>query len=168
MKKIGKNFEVDSSLINKIVNRKDQCVLMVQSPFVLFCYWEFSNGKKELVEHHLNGQWSLFVKKITVYDITGISFNGHNAHVYQQFVLPNNCKRWFFYGLTPNRTYCVDIGVMTCENTFFSVARTNSVQTPRVTYDNGVCKSTSSWIKNKTSNPEWEKGFSSYSYYENL
>jgi uncharacterized protein len=148
----------------------DQCVLMVQSTNTLFGYWELSSQKKNAVGHHLNEDWFSLQKKLRLYDITAIFFNGHNAHRYLEYSLPENCKQWFFYHLTPNRTYCVDIGVITKDGSFFPLLRSNPIDTPRSTlFETGLyTKVVSNWKDGKSSEPEWLEGFSSYSYYEKL
>lgn len=148
----------------------DECVLMVQSPRTLLCYWELSEFKKRLVMHHLNMEWIDFEKKLRLYDITAIIFDGHNAHRYQDYSLPEQCNQWFFNHLTPNRTYCVDVGFETKKSNFFSILRSNPIDTPRASeheaglYTNAV----DNWKQGKIENPEWLEGFSSYSYYEKL
>lgn len=151
-------------------NKIDQCTLMVQSPWSLFCYWELSTMKKNALAHHLNDEWCLFEKKIRLYDITAIFFNGHNAHRYQEFSLHEGCKQWFFYHLIPNRTYCVDIGVVTKEGSFFPLLRSNPIDTPRATpFETGLfSEAVLKWKEGKRNEPEWLEGFSSYSYYEKL
>lgn len=148
----------------------NQCVLMAQSPRTLFCYWKLSSHKINATLHHLNEKCCSLERKIRIYDITAIFFRGDNAHRYQEFSLPINCTDWFFYHLTPNRTYCVDIGVVTKDGNFFPLLRSNPIDTPRSTsyetglYTNGVSK----WKEGRCNEPEWLEGYSSYSYYEKL
>ncbi|WNF37761.1 DUF4912 domain-containing protein [Bacillaceae bacterium IKA-2] len=148
----------------------DECVLMVQSPKTLFCYWSLSDLKRSMVIHHLNGDWISFQKKLRVYDITALFFDGHNAHRYQDYYLPELCNQWFFSHLTPNRTYCVDVGVETKEGNFFSILRSNPIDTPRASaQETGLfANSVANWKQGKTETPEWLEGFSSYSYYQKL
>ncbi|OIJ16737.1 hypothetical protein BKP37_05795 [Anaerobacillus alkalilacustris] len=162
--KYGQNSELEDR------RDVDQCVLMVQSPCALFCYWDISKRKKKMIEHHLNGEWSSFEKKLRIYDITAIFFNGHNAHRYQDFSFNEASNQCFFDNLLPNRTYCVDVGVVTRESSFFSLLRSNPVDTPRSSqFETGLfTKAVSNWKEGKRDNPEWLEGFSSYSYYEKV
>lgn len=148
----------------------DQCKLMVQSPTTLFGYWQISQMKKNLVEHHLNGKWVELQKKIRIYDITAIIFNGHNAHRYHDFFISESCNEWFFNHLKSNRTYCIDVGVVTREKNFFSVLRSNPIDTPRVSQcETGLfTNAVSNWKDGQITEPEWLEGFSSYSYYEKI
>ncbi|MCT8139726.1 DUF4912 domain-containing protein [Anaerobacillus sp. CMMVII] len=145
--------------------QSNQCGLMVQSPHSLFCYWEFSNGKKRSVQLHLNQEWSTLEKKIRLFDITSMTFNGHNAHQFQEYTLPEECRQWFFYHVNPNRTYCVDIGVIVKNGGFFSILRSNSIGTPRAP-QNDIVEGELNWVEARSDKPKWIEGFSSYSYYE--
>ncbi|MCD8502234.1 MAG: DUF4912 domain-containing protein [Bacillaceae bacterium] len=148
----------------------DQCVLMAQSPNTLYCYWELSETKRTMIEHQLNTPWSNIDKKLRIYDITGKYFNGHNANRYFDYSLPEICDQWFLYDLSPNTTFCVDIGVITKEGSFLSLVRSNAIDTPRFTSEaNGLhCESVMKWKSGQLSEPEWLEGFSSYSYYQKI
>lgn len=148
----------------------DRCVLMVQSPAVLYCYWEISKMKMQLFEHHLNGDWQSFSKKLRVNDITEIKYNGNNSHKYLSYDLTNDTiKQFFIRGIIPNRKYCVDIGIETEEGVFISLLRSNEVNTPNTFIDNRSYEQLQkSWKNTKKNEPEWLRGYSSYSYYENL
>lgn len=148
----------------------DHAVLMVQSPTTLFCYWELSEKKRHIIEHQLNQQWSNLEKKIRIYDITAKHFNGHNANRYYDYRIPDVCQQWFFYDLSPNTTFCVDIGVTTNQGNFLSIIRSNAIDTPRLSRDQvGIhSDSVNKWKEGHSNEPEWLEGFSSYSYYEKL
>jgi uncharacterized protein len=143
----------------------DQCELMVQSPTSLFCYWSFSSRKKRIAQNYLNKDWGSMDKRIRLYDITSIIFNGHNAHRLLEYSLLENCKQWFFNHLAPNRTYCVDIGIVTSEGSFFSLIRSNANNTPRLR-DEVFTNHRSNWEAESEIEPHWLNGFSCYSYYE--
>ncbi len=146
----------------------DECILMVQSPEILYCYWELSVRKKDLLQHHLNGKWNKFHKKLRLYDITDIYFNGHNAHKYADYLICEQCNEYFLKNLHSNRTYCVDIGVETKDGSFFSLLRSNPIDTPRSTQSEvgHMINSVSNWKEGQYKEPEWLEGFSSYTYYE--
>lgn len=148
----------------------DQCVLMVQSPSTLYCYWELSKKKRNIIEHQLNNQWCNIEKKLRIYDITGKYFNGHNANRYFDYHVPEICDQWFFYDLSPNTTFCVDLGVTTNEGSFLSVVRSNAIDTPRYSKEQvGMHhESVSKWRDGQLPEPEWLESFSSYSYYQKL
>lgn len=150
--------------------QSNKCVLMAQSPGTLFCYWEVSSQKINATLHHLNEDWCSLEKKIRIYDITAIFFRGDNAHRYQEFSLPVSYTEWFFYHLIPNRTYCVDIGVVTEDGNFFPLLRSNPIDTPRATpFETGLyTNEVSKWKEGRCNKPEWLEGYSSYSYYEKL
>ncbi|OIJ16100.1 hypothetical protein BKP35_03720 [Anaerobacillus arseniciselenatis] len=146
----------------------DKCVLMTQSPYILYCYWEISNRKKILLEQHLNGKWNNLQKVLRLYDITAIHFNGHNAHRYVDYPLFEHCLEYFLKEVTPHRTYCVDVGVETKSGVFFSIVRSNSAATPKSLQAEVASEnhSYSKWIEGQQKAPQWLEGYSSYTYYE--
>lgn len=154
---------------NSLKNQKrDQCILEVQSPWTLYCYWELSDLKKNMVQHHLNNEWSSLKLKLRLYDITALSFNGHNAHGYQDFYTQEGSNQTVFLHVLSNKTYCVDVGFVTSEDYFFVLLRSNQVDTPVAlqTETSLITKAVSNWKKDKDDLPSWIDNFSSYSYYE--
>ncbi|WP_217221996.1 DUF4912 domain-containing protein [Desertibacillus haloalkaliphilus] len=149
---------------------RNRFVLEAQAPNVLYGYWEVSDGKQQMVEHHFRTKWPQLEKVLRVYDITAITFNGHNAHRSYDIVIPEMTDNWFFHNLDSNCTYCVDFGTKTYEGSFFTILRSNPIDTPRV--DQQQCgihsSAVSKWRQGVQSEPDWLEHFSTYSYYQKL
>ncbi len=141
------------------------CTLMIRSQNSLYSYWKISKLKRSMVEHHLNSDWNSFQLSLRLYEVTDVNFNGHNADHYFEYQLSKDCQEWFFYDLTSNRRYCVDIGVVTNNNYFFPIIRSNTIKTPRGNETN-VSSKLGFHEEKKNKEPEWVEAFSSYSYYE--
>ncbi|RXI99446.1 DUF4912 domain-containing protein [Anaerobacillus alkaliphilus] len=171
LREFDNNIQHNKIVVRQFHEHSSQCTLMVRSPYSLFCYWEISDKKRHMVKHHLNDEWGSFDLQLRLYDVTKINFNGHNAHCFQDYLLPRESQQWFFYDLNPNRTYCVDIGVITREKRyFFPFIRSNTMATPHLNDDQrGLSTSADlQWKEGIRKEPDWLEGFSSYSYYEKL
>lgn len=108
----------------------NRIVLMVRDPEWLFTYWEL---RKDLMDSVLNtlGAMAHTVKIILrVYDVTDIIFNGYNAHKYLDIQVTGGTRSWYIKVSEPNRSFCVDIGFLTLNDTFWVLSRSNAVRTP--------------------------------------
>ncbi|GAF65915.1 hypothetical protein BTS2_2815 [Bacillus sp. TS-2] len=147
---------------------ENQITLFSKTSFVLYTYWDFKQSTQHMLEHHLRQKWSNINKKLIVYDITAIHFDGHNAHQYQCISLPEMTNNWFVTGVEPNRTYIVDFAVETEQKRILTVLRSNPIDTPRLKEtEKGLLKqSVHKWKTGQVQEVEWLENFSSYSYYD--
>lgn len=109
---------------------------LVRDPYWIYAYWEISNEKIEEVKRTIWDIWNCSKTILRVYDVTDIIFNGSNAHSFFDITLGNLSNYWYINTGAPDRSYCVDIGVLTPDNKFYLFARSNVVKTPRNTISN--------------------------------
>lgn len=147
---------------------EDTLFAMVQSPTSIFVYWSISAMKRQMVEHHFRTSWSRLPKKMKIYDVTDIIFQGHNSHRSFEIDLPEMTNNWFLQHLEPDRTYVVDIGTQTFDGSFFTVLRSNPVETPRDAANDHRMQNVVNWKNGNAHEPEWMENFSSYSYYQKI
>ena len=67
---------------------------------------------------------------LRVYDVTDIIFNGYNAHKHLDIQVTGGTRSWYIKVSKPNRSFCVDIGFLTFNDTFWALSRSNAVRTP--------------------------------------
>ena len=103
-------------------------VLMVKDPEWIYTYWEVSPSKRA----ELQIDYDQMV--LRVYDVTGINFDGNNAHKYFDISPDGIATNWYIHVPLPERDYCVDLGYYDSERNFCIIARSNIVSVPR----NGV------------------------------
>ena len=103
--------------------------LLVKGPNCLFAYWEISPECKEIASRHFKTSWSNLKIYLRVYDITGLSFNGNNAHSFKEIPVDSACGGYYINFLWSNRDYCVDLGVKN-EGQFLSLVRSNTIEMP--------------------------------------
>ncbi|GAE33449.1 DUF4912 domain-containing protein [Halalkalibacter akibai] len=149
---------------------RDEITLLPQSSTVLYTFWELSGTTRELVEHQTRLAWSEIQKQIRIYDCTMVQFDGHNAHRFMDIDIPEMTNNWIVRGLEPNRTYIVDFGIRTRQNTFLSLIRSNAIECPRV--EEGLkgihVDAVNDWKNGQSEEPKWLEHFSTYSYYEKV
>lgn len=124
--------------INKYVDlpcgyNDTKIVVLVRDPYWIYTYWEISNEKIEELKKILGLEWNYSKTILRIYDVTDIIFDGGNAHKYFDVQLTGLVNSWYINIGTSNRSYCVDIGVLTPDNKFYLYGRSNVVKTPRDT-----------------------------------
>jgi hypothetical protein len=114
--------------------------LLVQSPRVLYVYWELAPGLKELLEDEEKVQ---------------IRLNIEGRGAFYTADLDMLQKSFYFSDVEPGLAYNCEIGTINHENEFFPLLRSNSVNTPLDRPADGrapaggppdVLPSSSSWI----------------------
>ncbi len=107
-------------------------IILPRDPMWMFAYWEVSPGtfselKKKLGEQSYNSsKWTL-----RIYDVTGVTFNGSNQHKYFDISIDYWAENWYINVREANRAWCVDIGIVTPDGKFITVARSNVIIMPR-------------------------------------
>lgn len=122
----------------------NRIVLLVRDPWWIFAYWEIGREKQKDAIESITADNDNFAKSILrVYDITDVNFDGNNARSYFDIELKNLANNWYINVGSPDRSWIVDIGIITTKGNFYSLARSNCVRTPR----NGMSeKSDNEWM----------------------
>ena len=107
-------------------------VILVRDPWWIFAYWEIRREREEDVLNKIKNDGDLPVKTILrVYDVTDIKFNGNNAHSHFDIELKGLATNWYINVGSPDRSWVVDIGIVTKKGGFYLLARSNTIRTPR-------------------------------------
>ena len=108
----------------------ERIVLMVRDPWWVFCYWEISRGKiRQGMEQMQQGRFLRGVLRL--YDVTGVDFNGSNAHFFKDQDIPFESPNCYLNVWEPNREYLVELGFLDEQGHFLALLRSNVVRTPR-------------------------------------
>jgi hypothetical protein len=109
----------------------DRIVLLVRDPYWVHVYWEISRdtllGAKKILKEEGETAQSI----LRVYDITGIEFDGSNAEWFFDIEIDGGANNWYVNTMVPNRTYCIEIGLLSKSGKFVMLARSNRATTPR-------------------------------------
>ena len=107
-------------------------VILVRDPWWIFAYWEIHREKEEEAISKIKSSGDSPVKTILrVYDVTDVNFNGKNANSHFDIELKGLASNWYINVGSPDRSWIVDIGITTKNGSFYLLARSNIVRTPR-------------------------------------
>jgi hypothetical protein len=107
-------------------------VILPRDPIWFYAYWEVAQAKFDELRAQLGDQkfnssrWTL-----RVYDVTGIKFEGTNAHRFFDIAVGPAIDNWYVNVGEVNRSWCVDLGLVTPDGEFIVIARSNIVNMPR-------------------------------------
>jgi hypothetical protein len=107
--------------INKFVPieyNENALSLMVQSPTVLYAYWELSHGLKNTLSRK---------KKVQ------IRLNIENDGIGQIYDIDLSEKSYYFNDVQPGLSYNCELGTVDEYDIFLPLLRSNTVNTPRIT-----------------------------------
>jgi hypothetical protein len=94
-------------------------------------YWEISREALLKAKKALKAEWADARSILRIYDVTGIDFNGTNANSSFDIEISGGADNWYINTGVPNRTYCVEIGLLSGSGRFVALARSNRATTPR-------------------------------------
>jgi hypothetical protein len=105
-------------------------VLMVRDPYWLYSYWNINQNTKEYLTS-VQKKWTELPLVLRVYDTTDVNFDGFNSNYYFDIHINHQANNWYIHVGGPNRTFCVDLGFIQSDGSFYTIVRSNSVTTPR-------------------------------------
>ena len=102
--------------------------VMVIDPTHIYAYFEVQDARRyELLSSAgYSGHYETVVR---LYDVTDVSFNGHNSWSTQEINVGFS-PSWYF-NVAANRSYCAEIGLKLSNDQFLVIARSNVINTPR-------------------------------------
>ncbi|MGO4268420.1 DUF4912 domain-containing protein [Paenibacillus sp. TAF58] len=110
---------------------RDTLHLLVQSPTVLFAYWQLSGRKKNMVLEHFDTDWQALQPTLRFYHVTDLPIDSHQAHNVSELHLPQG-ESCFLSGFHPGQSYFADLGIMNEQGQFLPLLRSNLIQTPPI------------------------------------
>jgi hypothetical protein len=110
---------------------EDRIVLMVRDPYWVHVYWEITRETLLKAKADLKDDWYTAKSVLRVYDVTGVEFDGGNANSHFDIEITGGTDNWYINTGVPNRSYCVEIGLLTKQGRFIALARSNQATTPR-------------------------------------
>jgi hypothetical protein len=107
---------------------EDKISLMARDPYLAYAYWEISPSKvqREKAWFGLNSKLA-----IRMYDVTGVQFDGRNAVGYFDQEINESIGSWYFDLGRPAHSFTADIGLLSPEGRYLTLARSNYVVMPR-------------------------------------
>jgi hypothetical protein len=119
----------------------DRIVAIARDPYWMFTYWEVTPAAFERARRALGPEIDRSKMALRVYDITGVAFTGENANSYFDIEVEGGADNWYINTGQPNRSYCVDIGLLGPEGSYYTLVRSNPVLMPRASMSDEVDES---------------------------
>ncbi len=107
---------------------EEKIALMVRDPYLAYAYWEVTPARLQREK-----AWFGWSSKLTVriYDVTGIQFDGRNAVGYYDQDVKDLIGSWYFDLGRPTHSFISDVGLLSEDGRFLTLARSNYVMMPR-------------------------------------
>ena len=110
----------------------NRIVLLARDPWWAFAYWEIRRDREDVVIKEIESRGARAAKSVLrVYDVTDVKFDGNNAHNHFDIELKGLPNNWYINVNSPDRSWIVDIGIVSSSEEFFVLARSNAIRTPR-------------------------------------
>ncbi|MBI3087423.1 MAG: DUF4912 domain-containing protein [Candidatus Omnitrophica bacterium] len=104
----------------------------MKDPWWIYAYWEVQPQVERQVRSQLSPEETIGLRSVLrVYDVTDRRFPDQPAHAWFDIALSGLAANWYIHADAPNRSFLVDIGLLTRSGRFLTLARSNRVTTPR-------------------------------------
>lgn len=107
---------------------EEKIAILSRDPYVAYAYWEATPARIEREKAWFGWDSKLCVR---IYDITGVQFDGRNAAGYFDQEVVDRSGSWYFDVGRPAHSFCADIGLLSPEGRFLTIARSNYITMPR-------------------------------------
>jgi hypothetical protein len=107
---------------------EEKIILMARDPYVAHAYWEVTPARIEREKAWFGWNSRLCIR---IYDVTGIQFDGRNALGYYDQEVHERIGNWYLDLGKPTHSFCADLGLLSPEGKFLTLARSNYINMPR-------------------------------------
>ncbi len=107
---------------------EEKIALMVRDPYLVHAYWEVTPARIEREKAWFGWNSKLGVR---IYDVTGVQFDGRNALGYFDQEVFERLGSWYFDVGRPSHAFVADVGLLSPEGKFLTLARSNPISMPR-------------------------------------
>jgi hypothetical protein len=107
---------------------EEKIALMVRDPYLAYAYWEVTPSRLQREKAWFGWNSKLAVR---IYDVTGVQFDGRNAVGYYDQEVTDLIGSWYFDLGRPTHSFISDVGLLSPDGRFLTLARSNYVMMPR-------------------------------------
>lgn len=107
---------------------EEKIALLSRDPHVAYAYWETTPERIEREKAWFGMESKLCVR---IYDITGVQFDGRNAIGYYDQEIFDRVGSWYFDLGRPSHAFCADLGLLSSQGRFLTLARSSYITMPR-------------------------------------
>jgi hypothetical protein len=110
----------------------NRLILMVKDPWWLYAYWDLEPqteraARAQLLPNEVAGLRTI----LRVYDVTHRAFPGEPSQGVFDIALSGLANNWYLHTNGPNRSFVVELGLLTNAGRFLPMLRSNPVTAPR-------------------------------------
>jgi len=127
---IGDKQETNGKTTHR-ASARDRIVVMVRDSYWLHAYWEVRPQSVERVRVAMSEQWHTARPVLRLIEVDAGATTSTAEHVAREIDIHGGVDNWYIDVMDPPKSYRVDIGYRGGNGRFFSLARSNSVTTPR-------------------------------------
>ena len=124
---------------------QDRLVLLVRGPFWLHVYWELCSRSIERAKAAMGYSWHTAVPVLRIFRIVADGMNNPRRDIVRDIRIHSEVNNWYVDVQDPPGTFQVEIGFLSREKNFFSIASSNIVQTPQNQVVSGTTKVDEHW-----------------------
>lgn len=114
-----------------ITPTKDRVVMMVRDPYWLHVYWELTTAAIQRTEAALGPDWFTAKPILRLWDVTAEDTTTSSESAIRDIPIHGGVNNWYIDVSDPPKSYRVDLGYLTARGRFFTLARSNTVTTPK-------------------------------------
>lgn len=110
---------------------RTRIVLLTRDPEWIYAWWEVTTEKLDDISRYIGAEDMESARMILrIYDVTGISFDGSNAPDHFDVEIEGKVANWYVHVPVSGRDYLVELGLVTADQRFIRIARSNSTHVP--------------------------------------
>lgn len=111
---------------------KDRLVVMVRDPYWLHAYWELARPTVERARAALGQEWHTAKPMLRLYEVCELSATMPEAETLLRHIeIHGGVNNWYIDVVDPPKSYRLEIGYRAASGRFYTLARSNTVRTPR-------------------------------------
>ena len=114
----------------KKTSDKDRIVLMVRDPYWLQVSWQVTRASVKRAEAALAEHWHTARPILRLMEVDGGATTSTAERVVREIDVHGGVTNWYIDVPNPPHSYRADLGYISANGKFFSIARSNSVSTP--------------------------------------
>ncbi len=105
--------------------------LLARDPYWIYAYWEIAPSSIEELRKKIGDQVNHAKYVLRIYEVSFINFNGSNANHSFDIDIGPFTNSWYINLMSDNGAYCAELGLRTHDGSFYKIARSNYINTPR-------------------------------------
>jgi len=112
-------------------SQKDRIIVQARDPYWLHAHWELSRTTLARAQAALGQEWHSAQPILRLMDVTSEDTTNSAERPIRDIPIHGGVNNWYIDVLKPPRSYRIDVGYRSRRGTFYVLARSNIVTTPK-------------------------------------